>query len=1345
MCKKIYFMFLIFIGVVLCPFVVLSQETVIGSLNPEYLLYCTERDSGVFITQTEEGLGLGFIPAPIKIDFDSLDKKRIFPLKSSIALPAKYDLRTEGFLTGVKDQGGGANGGNCWTFTTMGAIESQWLKMGLGSYDLSEQSLATCHGFDWGYGEGGNDMLAMAYLTRLEGPVLESQNPYITDDTLAWCCPKHIAPVVLVPEVRWLPKDKDIIKQVIYNYGGISASMCWNSKSYQAANYTFFYSGFKSVNHAIMLVGWDDNYPTPAGKGAWICRNQWNTTWGENGYFYISYDDTKINTTASFYPVRVSANAISKIYYYDTLSAVNLTGFRTNTGFGLTRFRANGSELISMVGTFVPAASSMISVEVYDDMTADSLYNLRASLHNHFCSLPGYYTFDVNAPVIDDFFVKVKYYIPGKETPIPIEKTEKEFAIPHIETAGGLLSPQISWSFATTGPRIKKTYPFTNMTDVPLMADIIITFKEKCDTQSTAGILLEQTLFDTVFKKADTVIVGIDTSYVRLYDTLQTVDTIAILDQLWDVGKNELVLRHAKFSNSSNFYAKVQVVVPADVVRDVNNTPNNPLQWTFRLAASNTPPVVIYPQPSLPAISGDSVLVLEFSDKISIENIDKIELKDASAANINGFAVSLDTSERILTIKHGSIKPNTKYTLTLLDSAVKSGSSGLFNTTYSYTFDVLLSPELTATFYPQKNTTLVPLGTKQFFIKMNQDCDSINMSNITARIWRNNTTLALKGIDIRWDAAENTIIVIIKDGNCLTTRKPAKLKYNDTYYIVVPAGSVANKAGVTNKTFYSAYLPQEPFVYAYSPAPLTTMAYLDSSLVVTFDADMEAVNLNGVTIVDENNVPVSSVVATLINPRTLKISHDAFLNAKNYSVTIPAGALRSRGVNWISSDEKAWIPVGKGSDGYEYDLCIRAYAADITKPVALFECDRKEVCLGSPVTFINKSQGAITGTRWHFGEGASPATATNKDTVVVKYSTEGLKTISLIIETAGGNDTIIKYSYVHVTSVLNVIIPDVSIEIPKGLSDTLRAFGADEYYWMPTYYLNTAVGPSVEVRGQVLGTFVYHVYGKQGNCWGHDSVTVLITQRPANDNVCDALLVPYGITGPYTNKNATVEQGEPSPPNTDCNTQQTWCYEYNSPILKNSVWFKFIAPASGKVSIATNDKSGTLEMDSQIALYDADSCLDILHGNCTLIAANDDFFDEKDHFAAAIQLISSLVPGRTYWIQLDGSAGGEEGSFYLTLSEYPVEIKNVLGDNERLIVYPVPASDIISILIVNQKPEKAMLTITTASGQQVYHHSLSLSSGSTQQSIDIKNFPSGTYVMILVADSFVAKRVFIKQ
>ena len=51
-----------------------------------------------------------------------------------------------------------------------------------------------------------------------------------------------------------------------------------------------------SVNHAVVLVGWDDS------KGAWIIKNSWGTGYGiqESGFLYIAYQHQNLGYSAAY-------------------------------------------------------------------------------------------------------------------------------------------------------------------------------------------------------------------------------------------------------------------------------------------------------------------------------------------------------------------------------------------------------------------------------------------------------------------------------------------------------------------------------------------------------------------------------------------------------------------------------------------------------------------------------------------------------------------------------------------------------------------------------------------------------------------------------------------------------------------------------------------------------------------------------------------------------------------------------------------------------------------------------------------------------------------------------------
>ena len=245
--------------------------------------------------------------------------------------PESYDLRNVSnvsFVTNVKDQG---NGGNCWSFSAMAALESAILKAtnGAVSLDLSEENmknLMACFspfGTTYETNTGGNDRLSNAYLAAGLGPVLESLDNYIANDYLS----AIFNPLTHIQNILWIDRngyrDNDGIKFALLNYGAVSVS-CYFSSTY-ANGPSYYYTGDNGRNHAVTIVGWNDTYSAsnfrtaPPGDGAWIVKNSWGTGSGKDGYYYVSYYDTRfaIGHQECFCFVLNNSVKYSKTYQYD--------------------------------------------------------------------------------------------------------------------------------------------------------------------------------------------------------------------------------------------------------------------------------------------------------------------------------------------------------------------------------------------------------------------------------------------------------------------------------------------------------------------------------------------------------------------------------------------------------------------------------------------------------------------------------------------------------------------------------------------------------------------------------------------------------------------------------------------------------------------------------------------------------------------------------------------------------------------------------------------------------------------------------------------------------------------
>lgn len=426
-------------------------------INVAYKEYIANKSSKSFTQElTPEGFFLGLIPSTIEPDFTAFYSETA-NLKSMQVFPAVYDMRTNGRITSVKNQG---QCGSCWLFPTMGCVESRWKVLGLGDFDLSEDNLKNCHGFDYLPCEGGSREMATAYFTRSTGPYSESQDPYTAASS---GCPSGLSPLAYVSDARFVPKNKNAIKQALMDYGALYNTFRWEAASYNSSNYTYCYTGTSNLlNHAVLIVGWDDNKVTAGGTGAWIIKNSWGASWGESGFFYISYNDTKATSDATYYPNRIDYDANSKISYYDHLGMTTSIGFGSANGYGMVKYIPAGNEKITKVGTWIPGSNATVTIDIYNTFSGTTLSSLLGSIPQKTCALPGYYTFDLPSPINvaagDDYYIKIKYTTPGYNYPVPVESKITGFSNNVVTETGNCWISAGGSSWTAVGSNTQKKY-----------------------------------------------------------------------------------------------------------------------------------------------------------------------------------------------------------------------------------------------------------------------------------------------------------------------------------------------------------------------------------------------------------------------------------------------------------------------------------------------------------------------------------------------------------------------------------------------------------------------------------------------------------------------------------------------------------------------------------------------------------------------------------------------------------------------------------------------------------------------------------------------------------------------
>ncbi|HOV87186.1 MAG TPA: lectin like domain-containing protein [Syntrophobacteraceae bacterium] len=419
-----------------------GQRPSMAPENPAFQQYIEDVEFGRLEPLMVGDFPSGIVPPPVKFP-----RKAIESVEPMRAIPSAYDLRKKGRVTSVKDQG---SCGSCWAFGTYGSLESRLMPD--KAWNFSEENLIENHGFDKGPCDGGNYEMSTAYLARWSGPIKESDDPYNHGGgvgvSAAYKPVKHVADIVFLPE-RATPKDNTAVKQTIMKYGAVAGYIYYSNSYYDSTNYTYYYGGSSSVNHGVAIVGWDDSFSRskfkayggklPAGNGAFIVKNSYGTTYGQKGYFYVSYYDTSIEPSMAFNLVD-SPTKYNQIFQYDPLGAITGVGYSSTTAWGANIFKSSTTFTLKAVGfhTLVPGTS--YTAYVYKGVTAGQPRSGTqvAKVSGKF-PMAGYHTVPIGSVGIQSgqrFSVVVCFNTPSYTYPVPVEARIAGYSSKATSTTG---------------------------------------------------------------------------------------------------------------------------------------------------------------------------------------------------------------------------------------------------------------------------------------------------------------------------------------------------------------------------------------------------------------------------------------------------------------------------------------------------------------------------------------------------------------------------------------------------------------------------------------------------------------------------------------------------------------------------------------------------------------------------------------------------------------------------------------------------------------------------------------------------------------------------------------------
>lgn len=209
------------------------------------------------------------------------------------ALPKQYDMRLDGLISPIKDQG---TCGSCWTFAAAAVTESGLARVNGGRVlSLSNQAIVDCAYEDLASGGGGGcrggfDYAAYNFIRDYGLPTDEEYGPYKNQD--GYCNIGNMTKTYrILGYTDVTPESPNSMKVALFKHGPLFIYVRLNEQFVMYSSGIFYQTRSQCnpnrPNHAVVLVGYAEQY----GELYWILKNSWGESWGVDGYMLMSAKD----------------------------------------------------------------------------------------------------------------------------------------------------------------------------------------------------------------------------------------------------------------------------------------------------------------------------------------------------------------------------------------------------------------------------------------------------------------------------------------------------------------------------------------------------------------------------------------------------------------------------------------------------------------------------------------------------------------------------------------------------------------------------------------------------------------------------------------------------------------------------------------------------------------------------------------------------------------------------------------------------------------------------------------------------------------------------------------------